>query len=135
MLISPPAIPSTLIVYTSSMAFIDVISGLNLGMPNFAPTNAEIIPGRLKRFGVSLDEIQAWLRANLQAPAHLLIAALPEYGENHEIEFEEVIDGEAFRAARTANAQASQVLPVPVGPAIRILRWCSAQRQVSRSAT
>lgn len=97
MLISPPAMPSTLIVYTSSMAFIDVISGLNLGMPNFAPTNAEIIPARLKRFGISLDEIQAWLRANLHAPAHLLIAALPEYGENHEIEFEDVIDGEAFR--------------------------------------
>ena len=97
MLISPPAVPADLIVYTSSMDFIEVISGLNLGMPNFAPTNAEIIPSRLERFGVSLDEIQQWLRANLHARAHLLIAALPEYGENHEIEFEDVIDGEAFR--------------------------------------
>lgn len=97
MLITPPAVPASLHIYDDPMAFIDVISGLNLGEPSLAPTNAEIVPSELKRFGFGMDDLVVWLRANLHAPAHLFITQLPEYGDNHEIEFEDVIDGEAFR--------------------------------------
>lgn len=97
MLTPPPVAPAPLSLYTDSNAFMEVACGLNLGEPSLAPTNAEIIPARLRRFGVDLDEIIGWLKANLHSPAHLLIAQLPEYGENHEIEFEDVVDGEAFR--------------------------------------
>jgi len=95
--IAPPAMPGTLHVYTDTMQFIDVISGLNLGEPTFAPTNAEIVPARLDKAKLELTEILAWLRTNLHGPAHLLVAPFPEYGDNHEIEFEDLIDGEAFR--------------------------------------
>jgi hypothetical protein len=66
-------------------------------MPSHAPTHPEIIPGHHKRFGIGLDEIIAWLRAKLHNPAHLMVAQLPDYGETHEIEFEDVIDGKNFR--------------------------------------
>jgi len=66
------------------MEFIDVTSALNLGAPRFASTNAEIV------------RPASWLRENLHSPAHLMIAQFPEYGENHEIELEDVLDGEPF---------------------------------------
>lgn len=98
-MIARPTLPAPLFVYEEFTGFLDAISGLNLDMPFSAPIRAEVDPTLALLRGVTLDRLIAWLRANLHSPAHLLPAEAPECGERHQLEFEDILDGEAFRLA------------------------------------
>jgi hypothetical protein len=89
--------PASLHVYDVPESFIIVIADLNRDMPVRAPTHAKIMPERLLGLGISLQEIIVRLRGNLYGPAHLLRARWPDCGENHALEFEDLLDGERFR--------------------------------------
>jgi hypothetical protein len=96
-MITPPTIPAPLQIYDDLMIFIEAVSELNLGMPLTAPTRAEIDPTLALLKGVTINRLVDWLRPNLHSPAHLLLAEAPEHGDRHQIEFEDILDGEAFR--------------------------------------
>lgn len=92
-----PFPPGRLHLYTDPMAFIDVLAQHDPCEPGFVPVHAEILPAVLRRTGVGLEDVQAWLVENLRGDAHMFVTALGELGDNHEVCFEDILDGEAFR--------------------------------------
>lgn len=94
---APPALPAQLHIHTDVMSFIEATSAVNLSQPSGAPVRAQLVPARMAEHGVTLMEVVEWLRSRLNSPAHLLPALLPTRGEDHELEFEDILDGEAFR--------------------------------------